>query len=76
MVVSYKGQTLHYQPADALNDIINNSHINAFTLILTDVILAALIGYAAFLIRYTIKRYNECAIEREEIIAKAVSDND
>lgn len=67
---------LHFESADRLNDIINNSNINSFTLILTDVILAALIGYAAFLIRYTIKRYNECAIEREEIIAKAVSDND
>lgn len=75
MVVSFTGQSLHYQKVDVLNDIINNSHINAFTLVLTDVILAALIGYAAFLICYTVKRYKECAIEREEIIAKAVSNN-
>lgn len=54
-----------------LNVILNHNYINSFTLIITDALLSILVGYSLFMIIYTIKRYKECSLEREEIIAKA-----
>lgn len=59
-----------------INVILNHSSINVTTLVLVDMLLAGIIGYCAFLIVYANKRYNDCAAEREEIIAKAVSKNE
>ena len=59
-----------------INLILNHNVVNSTTLILVDVLLAAIIGYCAYLITYAIKRYNICAAERDEIIAKAVSNNE
>ena len=47
--------------------------INSSTIIVTDIILALVIGYAAFMLVYTVRRYNSCERERKDIIAKAVS---
>jgi hypothetical protein len=47
--------------------------INSTTIIITDVILALVIGYAAFMLVYAVRRYNSCERERKDIIAKAVS---
>lgn len=59
-----------------INLVLNHNSVNATTIILVDILLAGIIGYCAFLISYAIKRYNVCAAEREEIIAKAVSKNE
>lgn len=55
------------------NFILGINSINPTTIIVTDIYLAVVIGYAAFMLVYTIRRYNDCEAERKDIIAKAVS---
>ena len=59
-----------------INIVLSRNNVNVTTLLMVDILLAGIIGYCAFLIAYAIKRYNICAAEREEIIAKAVSKNE
>ena len=56
--------------------LLNDNSISALTLIITDFVLAALIGYSVFVALYSVKRYNVCAEERKEIIERAVSSNE
>jgi hypothetical protein len=59
-----------------INNVLNHNAVNVSTLIFVDVLLAGIMAYCVFLVIYAIKRYNVCAAEREEIIAKAVSKNE
>ena len=75
-VMDYVCSTPNASYVSDINVILNHSSVNVSTLIAVDILLAGIIGYCAFLIVYAIKRYNICAAEREEIIAKAVSKNE
>ena len=57
----------------SLDTIKNLNDINSNTIIISDALLALVIGYAAFMLVYNIRRYNVCEAERKDIIAKAVS---
>ena len=57
-------------------EVLENGSISAFTLILTDVILAGFVAYSVFVAIYSYKRYVVCAEERKEIIERAVSSNE
>lgn len=60
----------------SLDTIMSKTRVSIATPIIADVIFLVLIAYCVYLMIYAVKRYKECASDRNQILAKAENANE